>query len=102
LGITAFAQSTTFTSDFEFSSSWDGVTIIGYKGSAATVNIPAFIYGLPVTVIEDSAFWGCGWLTSITIPDGVTYIGNDTKWIMDPAALDAGSFDAGRRRGERK
>lgn len=44
-----------------------------YRGTA--IDIPTSHNGLPVVRIDDSAFGGCGLLTSVTIPDGVTSIG---------------------------
>ena len=51
-------------------------TITQYSGSAAEVVIPETIEGVPVTAIGDSAFSGCGSLTSISIPDSVTSVGS--------------------------
>lgn len=39
------------------------------------VSITSFVIGEQTRFIYDSAFYGCGGLTSITIPDGVTSIG---------------------------
>ena len=52
------------------------VTITGYTGYAATLDIPAQIEGMSVTDIGYLAFWGCTSLTSITIPSSVTVIGD--------------------------
>ena len=60
----------------------DGATI--YNGGAVAitpapsggVTIPPTLGGKPVTAIGQSAFLGCGGLTSIDIPDTVTSIGN--------------------------
>ena len=58
------------------------ITITKYLGSGGAVTIPSTINGLPVTNIGDKAFYiGVGWppsyiLTSVTIPDSVTNIGD--------------------------
>ena len=46
-----------------------------YSGNTTTYVIPDEIDGKKVTRIDDDAFYGCTELTSVTIPDGVTYIG---------------------------
>lgn len=71
----AFAQAATF-GDFEYQDNGSGVSITGYTGSAATLEIPAAINGKPVTAIDTDAFRDCDFLTSVTIPDSVTTIGN--------------------------
>jgi len=38
--------------------------------------IPAVLNGCPVTILADNACFGCNSLTSVTIPDSVTNIGN--------------------------
>lgn len=50
-----------------------GVMITGYWGSATDIVIPAEIYGDPVVAIDDRAF-SYSDLTSVVIPEGVTYI----------------------------
>ena len=51
------------------------VEIIGYAGDATEIVVPAKIEGLPVTSI--GSFRGCTSLTSIVIPESVTYISSD-------------------------
>ncbi len=60
-------------SDFVFNPATH--TITGYTGPGGTVVIPATIDGVNVTAIRDGAFDGCGSLTGVRIPNGVTSIG---------------------------
>ncbi len=53
------------------------ITITEYTGIGGDVTIPATINGLPVTRIGPRAFYGCSNLTSVTIPDSVTCIGEE-------------------------
>ena len=50
-------------------------TVIGYKGNAQEIEIPATYKGKNVTSIGKSAFYNCSRLTSVKIPSSVTSIG---------------------------
>jgi hypothetical protein len=52
------------------------ITRYRYNENATTLNIPAQIQGLPVTVVGNAAFCDSHDLTSITIPSSVTSIGD--------------------------
>jgi len=52
----------------------DGVIITGYTGAVMDVRIPPQIYGMPVVGIANGAFGRLG-LTSVIIPESVTFIG---------------------------
>ena len=72
--------------DFSYEEDYDGgVIIIKYNGPGGDVEIPAEIEGYPVTGIggyqvDDytvfGAFENCSSITSVTIPDSVTWIGD--------------------------
>ncbi|MDR2096776.1 MAG: leucine-rich repeat protein [Treponema sp.] len=83
-------------SDFDFSLDGDGLTLTKYKGSAASVNIPAGVDGIPVIAIGRSAFYDNKSLTSITIPTSVTAIGYYA--FSRCSSLTAITVDAGNRR----
>ena len=53
----------------------NGITILGYRGNATTLEIPSEINGKPVTTIGEYAFYWCDSLKSIVIPNSVTTIG---------------------------
>ena len=65
--------------DYTYALLDDGTAeIIGYNGSAETLDIPAELDGKRVTRIGDVAFsWCNGLMTSVTIPDSVTEIGRN-------------------------
>ena len=50
--------------------------VSGYSGTNDAVVIPSEYKGCPVTSIGESAFVGCSWITSVTLPDSVTSIEN--------------------------
>lgn len=51
------------------------MTILAYKGSKTHVTVPEKLDGCPVMTINDNTFKGNTTIESVTIPDGVTYIG---------------------------
>ena len=53
--------------DFDLWLDENGIIITGYKGTAATVHIPAVIDGVPVIGIGDWTFFLCSSLISITV-----------------------------------
>jgi len=59
-----------------YTANYGAITITKYRGSGGAVSIPSMIGGLAVTSIGAYAFADAG-LTSVTIPDSVTSIGND-------------------------
>ena len=68
-----------FTSgDFEYTIENNEAIIDKYRGNANSLKIPDEIDGYPVTEIDDYAFADCRYLISITIPDSVVNIGDDS------------------------
>lgn len=59
---------------YEINEDGTAITITDCDQSSTVVEIPSEINSLPVTSIGRYAFWNCGKLTSITIPDGITSI----------------------------
>jgi len=62
--------------DWEYTVLYSKATITSYNGSAGHVTIPSALGGHPVVEIGRNAFFGNAVLTSVTIPNGVTHIGN--------------------------
>lgn len=59
---------------FEINSAADGYVV--YQGTATgDVVIPTYYEGLPVKEIGENAFYGCGTLTSVVIPEQIEKIG---------------------------
>ena len=52
-----------------------GITITSCDTAATAVEIPTEIDGVPVTEIGDAAFMSCGFLTNLTVPEGIVKIG---------------------------
>ena len=72
--------------DFRLNVSNDGVIITGYTGAAMDVRIPPQMYGMRVIGIANGAFGRLG-LTSVTIPEGVTFIGRSGS-LWGPGAFE--------------
>jgi BspA type Leucine rich repeat region (6 copies) len=62
------------TNGFGYTNVSGSITITGYDCSSNVVVIPAFINGLPVTRIGESAFYQCTNLTEVLLPDSVVQI----------------------------
>ena len=69
---------------FTYTTRNGAITITGYTGSGGAVTIPSTINGLPVRNIGAAAFIRKPSLTSITIPNSVTIIGNGAFYFSDP------------------
>src|SRR6058998_122056 len=90
--------------DYTYTVNNDGtITIKGYTGPGGAVTIPDKIDGLLVTGIGDGAFSpflvGNTCVTSITIPDSVTIIGNDVFdecWGLTNVMIGSGVTSIGR------
>ena len=63
--------------NYEVSSNNSYVTITKYNGSASDLVIPESIDGIKVKEIGSYTFRYCTGLTSITLPNSLTYIGSD-------------------------
>lgn len=65
------------TQNFEFvlSSVTPGYMVTGFSGSETQLIIPSTYNGMPVTAVAENAFSGNTEITSVTLPDNVTYIG---------------------------
>ena len=70
--------------DFSYDITRDGkgILIKAYNGLATIVKIPAVIEGMPVTEL-DAIFYDNTGITSVTIPDSVTFIGYGEEIISE-------------------
>jgi hypothetical protein len=69
------ANAVTRPCDFSCMTNNGTITITAYYGSGSAVNIPSQIEGVPVSGIGTGVFYHRDRLTSVTIPDGLTSIG---------------------------
>ena len=51
-----------------------GFEVSNYTGNGKTLTIPSTYQNLPVVGIADCAFYGCSWLTNISIPNSIISI----------------------------
>ena len=75
-GLTTLSSTLAQEGPFTYTNGNGAVTITGYTGTTAHVEIPSIIDHLPVTAIGVWAFSECTDLTEVVIPDSVTTIGN--------------------------
>ncbi|MBO5470411.1 MAG: leucine-rich repeat protein [Lachnospiraceae bacterium] len=77
MSLTIPSKAATLTEgDYEYEILEDGTAkITRYIGSDTEITTPSTLGGNKVTVIGDTAFMNCGKITKVTIPDGVTKIG---------------------------
>ena len=78
--LTAVSVSAATSGGYTYRVSNGEATITDYSTSSSyggVITIPSTLGGYPVTSIGDSAFSYCTRLTSVTIPDSVTSIGDD-------------------------
>ncbi len=61
--------------DFVFSVSGSNATLVEYKGSSASVEIPSKVGTASVTAIGNEAFWGNKTMKTVSIPSTVKVIG---------------------------
>ena len=64
----------------EYSENSEYIEIVGCETDVTEVVIPEMINDKPVTKIVENAFKDCNDLTSITIPETITYIGTSAFW----------------------
>ena len=64
--------------DFGWIENENGMTLVCYLGHDTELTLPAKYNGKSVTTIRSAAFHGCTGLTSITIPNSITSVGDGT------------------------
>lgn len=74
------------------------VTIVGFTGEPAYIDIPDFIEGCPVTEVRDNAFYNCHSLKWVRLPDTVQKIGHHSFYAcyeLETAVLPDGLEEIG-------
>jgi len=74
-GVTVLSAPESSDNDFTYEINDKEVTITGYTGTATHLEIPAEIEGLPVTLIQEEAFFGRSDIFTVFVPKSVTYVG---------------------------
>lgn len=75
-GFSAFAENGENKDGYEYTIIDNKATITGYKGDPVYLDIPETVGGCHVTEIRDNAFYECGSLKHITLPNSVEKIGH--------------------------
>ena len=78
LSLSADAASWEISGNLKFMLNYDGnsYTVAAANTAITTADIPSTFKGKPVTSIDESAFYGCSGLASVTMPASVTSIGD--------------------------
>lgn len=72
----SFAEEKTDKPGYEYTVIDNKATITGFKGEPTYIEIPDTVDGCRVTEIRDNAFYECGSLRHITLPDTIEKIGH--------------------------
>jgi len=81
-----FAMPGMVRAQFQTSTNSGQVTIIGYTGTGGSVIIPATTNGLPITGIDNYAFYYEKYITHLTIGTNVTWIGAGAFYLCSSLA----------------
>lgn len=88
IGVVDTTEEFTSNSDYLYIKNEDGsISISGYTGSDAVVEVPSAVDGFVVTAIADHAFEANWDLTEVILPAGITLIG-------ESAFMDCGSLQS--------
>lgn len=88
MGVVETVAEYSSNTDYLYVKNEDGtIAVSGYVGSDAVISVPDNIDGMTVTAIEDHAFEANWDLTDVTLPEGITYIGESA--FMDCGKLES-------------